>query len=118
MSMWQIYWLTRLFNLQSALSVIAVVFGFSTFLFGISMVTEFKEKEKGIYKYWAKQSLTAFVSSMALFIFLPSKSDVAIMVAGSWATNSEEMKKLPDNVVKTINDFLSEHQSHKENKDE
>ena len=41
--------------------------------------------------------------------FLPTNKELAVIITRHWAMNSEEMQKLPDNVVKTLNTFLEEY---------
>lgn len=47
--------------------------------------------------------------SGGLKILSPTKTDIAIIIAGNWAVNSENTNKLPENVVNTMNRFMDDY---------
>lgn len=118
MTVWEIYWLTRLEPLGGAFSAL------SGFMLGLALLTGLVT-----WSYLTDCDDTCvqptkwrwFVGAVAGFLLLsagmrftvallPSKSDLAVIFAASWATNSEEMRKLPDNVVGTLNRFMEQYQ--------
>lgn len=110
MSVWDIYWLTRLEPLQDFFEGVAIFFGLSgciaTFIIAGCVLNEGAR----LKNFWWSVILFICCSfSSALSVLMPTKSDLAIIFAGQWVTNSEEMQKLPNNVARTINKFMSEY---------
>lgn len=112
MSTFQLYLLTRLdafsqtFNVLSwgtfILTLITAVFGLfhKAQIYDISFEEAFKA---------TKYSAIVFCIICFISCLIPNKKDMALIVAGKWATNSAEMQKLPENVVKVTNKFLEEY---------
>ena len=113
MDMWELYWLTRLDsfnNLTTNIIFMTITLILGLILWGIIYRENGNDDmvARGIkihHKYIPRIIIVLFMI-ITLKIFIPTTKHVAIMLAGHWATNSEEMNKLPDNVVKTINTFL------------
>ena len=122
-----IYWLTRLPEIKEAvpgigLALLLFLLFIVYIILSMVKVDAAKDKEMGKYldliTHFTKISknffivmLSVFIISNVLNVFIPKERDLAIILAGSWATNSEEMQKLPNNVVKVINDLLNKHSS-------
>lgn len=68
-----------------------------------------KVKALRIYKTAAIALIVVGCLASIARAFLPTKTDLAIIFAGQWITNSEEVKALPDNVVKTMNKFMTDY---------
>lgn len=117
MTVWEIYWLTRLEPMADAFSAL------SGFMLGLALLTGLATWFYLMYCDDTCEQPTKwrwFVGAVAGFLLLsagmrftvallPSKSDLAVIFAASWATNSEEMRKLPDNVVGTLNRFMEQY---------
>lgn len=114
MSVWELYWLTRLGPIHDFLKLISVLSGLTIVLplVGYIMcVIEDASKEVTdlVKKFLIVFSVVLTLSSLGQ-LFVPSNKDLTIILGGYWVTNSEEVKKLPENVAKTINDFLEKYQ--------
>lgn len=122
MSAWDIYWLTRLEPLLDAsvafrwgLFVISAIF---VIIAAIAWTCSLEEREHQAKDTRASAlrmikcaavSVCLTIIPWTVSVLTPSKSDLAIIFAGAWATNSEEMQKLPDNVVGTLNKFMTDY---------
>lgn len=60
---------------------------------------------------WIKAEVIAIFVFMVFAIFVPSEKQVWTIAGGYAATNDAELKKLPDNLLKTANDFLQKAQA-------
>lgn len=73
--------------------------------------------DSAIFKKYAMRLFTVIVIllsvSTGITVITPSRADIAVILAGTWATNNDEMKRLPDNVVGTINKFLDDYRKEK-----
>lgn len=130
MEWWQIYLLTRLdvfgdamFTIMffSTVSLVAPTIMFLANLEGPRFYSsdspEERERTKANYIKINKISKRAIVVCSVLFIIaglfriiIPSRQDVAVIIATHWATHNAEMQKLPDNVLKTLNGLLEKAQ--------
>lgn len=65
-----------------------------------------------------KKAITVFVCSVLAFVFIPSSKTALAMYAIPpvivAAQTNQEMQKLPDNVLKFINDYLEKELNEKE----
>lgn len=121
MDWWQIYLLTRL-DVLNVLCVAGVVItlivvgGLS--VYGACNWIDRQYSKEGS-DWWKREtanielasrgiklSLPVFLLFLGAAVLIPSRQDVALIIAGHWASNNEEMKKLPDNVLKPLNNFL------------
>lgn len=108
MNAWAIYWLTRLEPLGKAvdrvsgtLLVLSICIAFGAGCYALHTETWPKRAIKPFFLFLSLSGLFSFAK-----VFIPTNRDVAIIIAGQWALNSEEMAKLPDNVVATLNAVL------------
>lgn len=114
----EMYWLTRICALNDVLVFICVMSGIITPLFVFLYFANPWEYEDNaeqltaLVKKWAKRLFYVFCISCLLVTFVPDKKDLMVIIGGGaiydYVQNSEEVKKLPDNVVKTLNDWLAE----------
>lgn len=112
MTMFELYLLTRFETLSKLFEVGAVlsaVFGVAT-LASIAFAIDSGEEK------WIKISVKAtkaFCIILIVSVFgsvaVPSNKALAIMFAGSWATQSSETKKVPDKAMKVLNKFMDEY---------
>lgn len=135
MEWWQIYLLTRLEGLRCLFVAVSIVSSIAImFLLINGFVTrdsysewassnwascspgnraEFKKKYEDASGH-IRLAMRVFIPLAAVFatlaVFTPKSSDVALIIAGHWAMHNEEMKKLPDNVLKTLNSVLEKAQ--------
>lgn len=121
MTPWQIYWLTRLEPIGNFLHSMAVGLVFLTlvlaFLYGITKFASAEAADKSddeAVSIAVTSGTKVFILGVILSTgscfgskLMPSRSDIAIILAGSWVTNNEEMQKLPDNVLGVVNKYLS-----------
>lgn len=87
-----------------AAPLVYVLLLFVLFISGSDMESEkLLQAAKAVMRKWWIPVLC-----IAMSILTPSRGEVAAIVAAYWATNSEEARELPSNVVKTLNDFLKD----------
>lgn len=116
MSFWQLYWITRLDSVCTMVCVFWVLILISL-LISIPMyisesTSDFSEEDKLRTKNEFKfinYLVVGFIVLSLLSIFVPSNKDILTIYSAQWATNSEEVKKLPDNTVKAINTLLEDY---------
>lgn len=117
-----IYWLTRLPALHEYLSVIAmlscVVFtiGFCILLTGM----EYMSRDDCNGRIWRAVFKKTFLPALFLTgvtslgsVLCPDREDLAIILAGSYVVNNEEMSNIPDNAAAAINKFLKDYSEEK-----
>ena len=114
--MTELYWFTILGNLHviiKAIMIISILFFAVLFIFYLLSFSEEDEVNfcNTIAKYF-KISLVTLATSTALFIFIPSSTELyAIYGIGGtidYLKENNEAKKLPDNIIKATNIFLEE----------
>lgn len=110
----EMYWITRICVLEELLCVF-ILFSCIGLLGAIVIyVCNFGENEELAQsaRRWAKRMLVAALSFIIMYFFIPSKKDMALIIAGGavydYIQKSDEVKKLPDNAVKALNDWLTE----------
>lgn len=121
MTAWDIYWLTRLEpplgSIFVALASLAALAAFALLVIALCLLSTCEddsvEQGKNISRHAIKVGLLAFLPATAAAL-IPDRGDLAIIFAGSWATNSAEMQKLPENVLKTMNKFMSDYVGEKD----
>jgi hypothetical protein len=99
MSLFKWYVLTRLEDIKTTSAMIAVASIAMILLSGLvyfSSGTTSADRDFSVIVF--KISAWSLGISLPLALLLPSREDLAIMFAGTWATNSESMKQLPDAV--------------------
>lgn len=120
----EIYWLTRLPHL-SEIGVAVTIGSFVAAALLLCFAPAWASEDFGsatsrlVAKIVAKVAVGCLLIGGLIKLFVPTTQDLAVIFAGAWAVNSEEMQKLPDNVVKTINKYLEsylEDQSEKDGK--
>lgn len=107
MNAWGLYWLTRLDYLHR----LSVIFGIVLLLY-CAICIIIKAPPSSNPKLSIKHSVISGFLSVFLFImsvFTPTNSDLAIIIAGSWASNNKEMSALPEKTVKVLNVFLDKY---------
>lgn len=111
----EMYWLTRICALND-LAVLVLVFSLvalPVFVIGTAIGYFDDNKEMlSIATKGFKYSAWVYCISVLLATFIPDKKELMIIIGGGaiydYVQNSEEVKKLPDNVVKALNDWLAE----------
>lgn len=112
MSLFELYLLTRLDIIHETLIVATFL---SCFLLLFGLIFGWLDNDEDFacpktYSVWRKRTGITLVISSVLLIATPTTKDIAIIYGLNYATNSEEVKKLPDNILKTINTQLEEWQ--------
>lgn len=106
MSIFDLYLLTRLFEIKETMAGLLALSGIATF--GLGLLAYLNQGTKGndrIAKY-AKRSLIVFFIAGTVSILAPSERDAYVIMGGYYATNNEEIKQLPENIVNASNAFL------------
>lgn len=114
----EMYWLTRLCALNDLMLLVCMMSGIITSVF-VSMyfARPWRDEDNEEYittlvKKMTKRLFYAFCISTTLVTFIPDKKDLMVIIGGGaiydYVQSSEEVKKLPDNVVKALNDWLEE----------
>lgn len=121
----EIYWITRIAQLNNILVVITILFGVCTILCSliyiiiISTCTTDEEKENAKKSIsYTKKFAFAFIFSGAILVFIPSKKDL-VLIYGLGPTidyiqNSDKAKQIPDKAVEALLEYL---ENDKDNKD-
>ena len=109
MSILQLYLLTRLFELKDTLVPIIVIMSIaSVIVFLASLIadtTEVRTKSRKYFRIFVSILTVAVLTNIAV----PSQRDAYVILGGYYATNNEEIKKLPENIVAASNAFLKEY---------
>ena len=111
MTIMQLYLLTRLFEMKDTfLALIGPMAVLSVICMVIALVssTESPNVSKTSKKY-AKIFVSLLILSIVGNVMAPSQKDAYVILGGYYATNNEEIKKLPENVVAASNAFLKEY---------
>ncbi len=121
MSFLQLYLLTRLPQIHDLFlfsAATVLILGFITlFTIGIDAALDASEASTKRFIIFIKY-IAIIITPLAIgATMIPDRSDMAIIFASHWASNSEEVKKLPDNVVKTMNKFMDQYIQDKKDKD-
>lgn len=115
MDWFTLYLLTRLPGLQTFSIIMAILLGMLVVVALMGCFIAYSDNEdlavKNFSLWLAGSTLVAFFTACLGGVIFPDEKDLAIIIAGQWATNSEEMKKLPDNVAATLNAILEQAQS-------
>ena len=125
MTTWQLYWITRLDNVVSFFDFVTALFCFVLILIGGIWLLktldddmneeEKKEFNKIMWKYFFRGLIISSIF-IIIDIFIPTQKDILTIYSAEWATNSAEVKKLPDNTVKAINKLLGDYIKNDKNK--
>lgn len=111
----ELYWITVLAGVGKALfitSIIVLILSvvIELTLLGTAYYNEDDDARKRSYKYFRITIISFFVMMASLFI--PSKQDMYVIygVGGTidYLKESEEAKKLPENVIKACNAFIED----------
>ena len=101
MNQWKLYWLTRLPTMQVVSFMLASVLVVVTLGCFIGYLHGEVPLE---YAIWA-----AIPAATLLVVgcLCPSGEELALIIAGSWAMDSEQVRQLPDNVLRVLNGYLN-----------
>ena len=107
---WDIYWITRLdgintlFSIMGFTSLVLLIIG--TWI-GIMTLAESEIKAKDFFKYWIPAVLTTFLF-MSILTFTPTTKEGIAIWALPKIVNNEEIKQIPENFAKIVNDKLQD----------
>ena len=107
MTWWQVWLLMSLGNLKDLVEVFTAVLIFPIAISAIAFMDGDKDNRNTALRI-LKISATALAISIVLFVAVPTHKQMAAIVATHWAANNKEMQKLPDNVLKNLNQFLEQ----------
>lgn len=79
-----IYWLTRLDYIQAIFIVIAIMSGVATIILTVNKLSDLSYNDDEIDK-WLKRSIAICFISLFTLVFIPSKSDAILIIAGGKA---------------------------------
>lgn len=104
-------------TLDSVLTVCTVLTGISITAIVISFIGYVEDNDNKFLQY-LKKAVTVFVCSVLAFVFIPSSKTVLAMYTIppviTAAQTNQEMQKLPENVLKFINNYLENELNDKE----
>lgn len=114
MEWWQIYLITRVSEAKEFFILISSVLLAVMLVGTIITVVHCNIEDEDWFELARKIRLKLWCIVVAVIGFismlLPTDKDIAIILAGHWATHNEQMTKLPDNVLKTLNGLLEKAQ--------
>jgi heme/copper-type cytochrome/quinol oxidase subunit 2 len=121
MNFWQLYWITRLDSICTLITVFLILILITIFIGGIIYFVEYQDRwtnEEDKKELKNKFKLINYLAIIEIIIillsiFVPSQKDILTIYSAQWATNSDEVKKLPDNTVKAINKLLEDYTKEK-----
>ena len=124
MEMWQLYLLTRFEELKALFGDLLVFsldlcfIGIFSYIIFLLIHNEYNSRLELPHLRKIIIYIACCLIASTFFGFLkaitPDNKSLAIMFAGHLVTNSEEMTKLPDNVIGTINKFLDQYAEEKQ----
>lgn len=106
LTMWDVYWVTRLDEICWMFAVAMIVTGF---IFGLSSIGYPFVKEEVFYgdnkrmNRFMKINLAVFVSVCVIGSFVPSTKEACAIYLLPKIVNNEQVQKLPDNAMKLLN---------------
>lgn len=109
MSVWTLYWLTRLDSLNCWLTVICGAFAILTivFLIGAATASDFGSDEDVTRRLGVAKKLGAVLALTSfMLVFVPSTKDVFMIIGGAYLTQNEDIQKLPPMAAKAVSQFL------------
>lgn len=107
----EIYWITRLGNIQGlfiALTAISVIF---IFIFLMALIINISERDSTEYQIKAiKKTIPILIISVLGLVFTPTKKE-ALMIYGVGGTidyvkSNEKVKELPDKVINALDLYM------------
>lgn len=111
----ELYLLTRVGNFHDFFMMIGVLSGIpimicsALFFIVIDACNSGTKQQLVIFKKWAISISSICGISFFLATMTPSNKEIAFIITSKWVTNNEEMKKLPENVLKITNKFLEKY---------
>lgn len=97
-------------GLGSALAVICItgliLYFFALFIAGMIGDVKYDDVSKYITPLFRKWVLIVLILFGLLSAITPSQKDMLLLTGAYAATNSKEMMKLPDNILKAMNTYL------------
>jgi Na+/melibiose symporter-like transporter len=116
MSFWEIYLMLKLCDLKMVM--VALMGLLCILMFGpIAMLNDSHSEEERAKRYVKVfRMFIILVVSVILTVALPTREDLAISFAGSYVTNSKEIKNLPEDSAKLIRKLLEDTSKVMENK--
>ena len=110
MTLAQLYLFTVLIpNIGSTLNAIEIIFVVCAFCCGAGLINAAAECDDDAIKYWRKAALKfvwAIIVVGIISVPIPSEKELYTVAGGYIATNTKDVAKLPDNVVKAANAWL------------
>ena len=122
MSLFEMYLLTRLNLIHDMMGIIFLASIVALAILGMSYLLHFIYEDmdnEGVVRLTNIIKKTTIVLILAALggTLIPSNKQLAVIFAGHWSTNSEEVKKLPDNVIKTMNNFMDKYNNSTDKKE-
>lgn len=109
----ELYWITRLDSFITLFTVISIISGISIFVYVLAYALnawEWDDNEKNDYKrqysYAYKIGVPLLVTGILANVFIPSKNDYILIVAGgrtiNFVNNDSSINKLPGKTTEVI----------------
>jgi hypothetical protein len=110
----QVYWLTRLDNLNTFLIIMACLAGLALILVPFAwMMADVDDNAtgKGFATGSAKWSPLVLVGSLAGSVFIPSTKELIAIYGISYLTQNKDAREIPAEALKVLNQKLKEMES-------
>lgn len=120
MEIWQLYLLTTLPIFGKGLGVMGFIVTLVGGGFMVASSAAWAKEEEHLQERFTKRGRTMLLAGISLFLAagaIPSERGMMTIVGGYFATNIENIEKLPPNLVNAANKFLEEY-SKKESSDQ
>lgn len=115
MELWQLWLLFVVPGIAGFIIVIGGLFIICVIVVGAISFCYYVLEERGDIKKWfaCMKKIVPAVVIVCVVTFvsalIPSKKDAMLIVGGYYATNIEDIAKLPPNVIKATNKFIEEY---------
>lgn len=120
MSLFQLYLITRLDNLSACFVFICCISAVMVIVSSVialvnsdydrySSIDKQEQRLHLLGKRMAKWASVVLILSSFIEIAVPDEKDVAMIIGGYYATNNEQIKQIPDNILAATNEFLKEY---------
>ena len=114
MSAFELYLFTRLDTIIGIAILIAIITGIALMISVCGYAINTNDdgcnsaRDAASCKRIALWMAPVFLFSVVVCVTIPTQNHALTIFAGEWATNNEEMKKVPDNAAKALNQYLEE----------
>ena len=106
---WQMYWITRLDNINIAATIFLVLAAIGTIIGLVLMGVRYDDNDKDA-KRWGRRVLRTSIPVALLFIFvqmfLPTTKQMAAILVIPKIVNNKKIQELPENLLELSNEWI------------